>query len=149
VAQQLSPAQRALRRDLQYYKTRTAKNLLLACLLAAIGVLFLFFFSPSPDAPKTGWLYQNFGEQGRIFGPKVFGILALVLAAWQLMSVRRRMSVGVRALEVRSRKVLGLPAEDESPAQPQTATKRLLIILGSMLVILAVYWLLNWLARTL
>jgi hypothetical protein len=117
-----TPAERALERELSFYRARAAKTLVGGILLLVVGVVLTFFVSAGGQGARNDlWLYRTYGEQGLIWGGRGIGILLMLLAAWMLYRARRRLTVGVRAREASSRSVLGLPAAASNAPRPSRA----------------------------
>lgn len=105
-----SPAERALKREIQLYAARTAKRMIGGVLLTGTGIALMILGPSRYDQPRPDlWLYRTFGAGGAGVARWGFGIAILLLGVYQLYHAIRRMRVGQPALEARSRKLLGLP----------------------------------------
>ena len=88
----LTPAERALKKEMQRYDGRTALRLFRGIIVLCGGLAFAIWAGPSDDAPHPElWLYRTFGPRGLIVGAKVFGIVIILFGVWMLVTVGRRM----------------------------------------------------------
>jgi uncharacterized membrane protein HdeD (DUF308 family) len=127
-------AERALGRELRSYRRRAARLLLAGFVLLGFGIVLAFFFTPSDTAPRNDlWLYRTYGESGLVWGPRGLGALTMLLAIWLFYIAAQRLTVGVRAREAGSRKVLGLSATSSPPRPSQVG-----LLVGILVAVVAV-----------
>jgi hypothetical protein len=101
-------AERALGRELERYRTRVAKRILISLLLLVPATAFAFFFSPSEGPHQDLWLVRTFGPHAPAIAGRLFGVAAMLFAFWQLYRCWRWMA-RLPAFEAQSRRTLGLP----------------------------------------